>query len=71
MELLRRDPYVIEVDRGRNCYACSRFGHMARYCKNRKGRIRTGESRRLEYRRKENFEQSDNLKEKENLVSLD
>ena len=26
---LRRDPYAMEVDRGRNCYACGRFGHMA------------------------------------------
>jgi len=25
----RRDYYVIDVDRGRNCYACRGFGHMA------------------------------------------
>jgi len=25
----RRDYYVIDVDRGRNCYACREFGHMA------------------------------------------
>ena len=25
----RRNPYAIEVDRGRNCYACGGFGHMA------------------------------------------
>jgi len=25
----RRDPYVMEVDRRRNCYACGGFGHMA------------------------------------------
>ena len=24
----RRDPYAIEVDRGRNCYACREFGHI-------------------------------------------
>jgi len=29
MELSRRDPNVMEVDRGRNCYACGGFGHMA------------------------------------------
>jgi len=29
MGALRRDPYVIKVDRGRNCYACGGFGHMA------------------------------------------
>ena len=25
----RRDPFAMEVDRGRNCYACGGFGHMA------------------------------------------
>jgi len=30
----RRDPYAIEVDRGRNCYACGGFGHMAHHCRN-------------------------------------
>ena len=30
----RRDLYAIEVDRGRNCYACGGFGHMARHCRN-------------------------------------
>ena len=34
----RRDPYVMEVDRGRNCYACGGFGHMAHHCRN-KGRV--------------------------------
>ena len=27
--LTRRDPYAMEVDQGRNCYACGGFGHMA------------------------------------------
>jgi len=31
---LRRDPYAMEVDRGRNYYACGRFGHLARHCRN-------------------------------------
>ena len=31
----RQDPYAMEVDRGRNCYACGGFGHMARNCRNR------------------------------------
>ena len=25
----RRDPYAIDIDRGRNCYVCGEFGHMA------------------------------------------
>ena len=24
----RQDPYAMEIDRGRNCYACGGFGHM-------------------------------------------
>jgi len=30
----RRDPFAMEVDCGRNCYACGGFGHMARHCRN-------------------------------------
>ena len=70
----QRNPYVMEVDKERNCYTCGGFRHMAQHCKNKGGRIRIGDSRRLEYRqrwrREENFEQSDNLKEEENLESL-
>jgi len=29
MGVPRRDPYAMKVDRGRNCYACGGFGHMA------------------------------------------
>jgi len=38
---------------GRNCYNCGRFGHMARYCRNRGVENRIGEGRRLEYERNE------------------
>jgi len=31
----RRDPYAMEVDRRRNCYACGGFGHMAHHCRNK------------------------------------
>jgi len=44
----RRDPFAIEVDRGRNCYACGGFRHMARHYRNR-GRERPMEGRRIEY----------------------
>jgi len=44
----RRDPYAMEVDRRRNCYACGGFEHMARHCRNR-GRGRLMEERRVEY----------------------
>ena len=71
---LRRDPYAMEVDRGRNCYACGNFGHMAHHCRNRWQRGRVAEGRRLEYRRgriEGINKHSDNLKEVENLESLD
>jgi len=31
---LRRDPFAMEVNQGRNCYACGEFGHMACHCRN-------------------------------------
>jgi len=68
----RRDSYVMEVDRGRNSYACGDFGHMARYCRNR-GRGRAMEERRVEYgegRFKGNIKQIGYLKEMENLEAL-
>jgi len=68
----RRDPYAIEIDRGRNCYACGGFGHMARHCRNWGQRGRVAEGRRLEYGGgvKGNFEHLNNLKGVENLESL-
>ena len=24
----RQDPFAMDIDRGRNCYACGGFGHM-------------------------------------------
>ena len=67
----RRDPYVIEIDRGRNCYTCGGFGHMAHHCRN-KGRERVIEGRRVEYggRFEGNIEQIGHLKEVENLEAL-
>jgi len=70
----RRDPYVMEVNRERNCYACGGFGHIAHHCRNHGQKRRVAEGRRLEYgggRIEGNYEQSSHLKEVENLKSLD
>jgi len=70
----RRDPFAMDIDWGRNCYACGGFGHMAHHCRNRGQRGRVAEGRRLEYRegRIEGInEHLDNLKGVENLESLD
>jgi len=69
---LRRDLYAMEVNRGRNCYICGGFGHMAHHCRNR-GRGRVIEGRRVEYgggRIEEINKQSNNLKGVENLEFL-
>jgi len=69
----RRDPFAMDIDRGRNCYACGGFGHMARNCRNRGQRRRVGDNRRVEYgggQIEEIISLSDNLKEGENLELL-
>ena len=65
----RRDPFAMEVDHGRNCYACGGFGHLAHNCKNKRRVIRRVEigGGRLEG----NIEQIGHLKEVENLEALD
>jgi len=63
----------MEVDQGRNCYACGGFGHMAYHCRNR-GRGRVIEGSRVEYRRggiEEIHEYLNNLKGVESLELLD
>jgi len=69
----RRDPFAMKVDRGRNCYACEGFRHMAHHCRNRGQRGRVVENRRVEYgegRIKEITSSANNLKEEENLELL-
>jgi len=69
----RRDLFAMEVDWGRNCYACGGFGHMACHCRNQGQRGRVGNNRRIEYgdgRIEEIISLSDNLKEGENLELL-
>ena len=71
--LPRQDPFAIKVDRGRNCYACGGFGHIAHHCRNQGQRGRVGDNRRVEYggrRIEEIISLSDNLKEGENLELL-
>ena len=68
----RWDPYAIEINQERNCYACGGFGHMACHYRNR-GRGRPMEGRRVEYsggRIEEIFDNSNNLKWGENLELL-
>ena len=69
----RWNPFAMDIDRGKNCYACRGFGHMARHCRNWGQRGRRVDNRRVEYgsgRIEEisNFE--NNLKEGENLELL-
>ena len=66
----RRDPFAMEVNRGRNCYACRGFGHMACHCRNRR---REMQGRRVEIggRFEGNIKQIEHLKEVENLEALD
>ena len=69
----RQDPFVIEVDRSQNCYACGGFGHIARNCRNWGQRGRIAENRRVEYgggRIEEIPNFVNNLKEEENLELL-
>ena len=69
----RWDPFAIEVDRSRNCFACGGFGHMACHCRNRR-RGRPMKGRRMEYsggQIEEIFDNANNLKGGENLELLD
>ena len=69
----RRDHFAMDIDRGRNCYACEVFGHIARNCRNWGMRGRVGENRRVEYGRgqiEEIMDVSNNLKGIENLELL-
>ena len=54
---IRRDLYIIDVDRERNCYSCGEFGHLVWNCRNCEI---VGQGRNIEYR--SNWNSSNNLK---------
>ena len=69
----RQDPFTMDIDRGRNCYACGEFGHMARHCRNQGQRGRIVDNRRVKYgggQIEEIIDISNNLKGTENLELL-
>ena len=69
----KRDPFAMEIDRERNCFACGGFGHMACHCQNQGQRERIADNRRVEYgggRIEEIGNLMNNLKEDENLELL-
>ena len=62
---IRRNSYVIDVDRRRNCCSCKEFDYfMGNY---RNWNI-VGQERRIEY--KDNVNHRDNLKEEKSLIVL-
>jgi len=63
----------MEIDRGRNYYTCGGFGHMACHCRNQGQKGKMAKGRRIGYREEieGNHGHSNNLKEVENLESLD
>ena len=65
----RWDPFAMEIDRGRNCYACGGFGHMACNCRNKGRMVRRVKIGRGRF--EGNIEQIGHLKEVENLEVLD
>ena len=66
----RWDSFAMEVNRGRNCYACRGFRHMARHCRNR-GRGMQGRRGEIGGRFEGNIKQIGHSKEVENLEALD
>jgi len=71
--LVQHNPYAMKIDKGRNCYTCGGFRHMACHCRNQRQKGRMAEERRVEYGEeiKGNYRHLNNLKEVENLESLD
>ena len=63
---MKRDSYMMDVDRERNCYSCRGFGNLV---KNHRNQEIIGQGKRIEYGN--NVNTLNNLKEKESLIVLD
>ena len=63
---IRRDLYMININKRRNFYNCEGFGYIIRYFRSQEI---IGEKRMIEYRN--NYNYRDNLKKKKSLVVLD
>ena len=62
---MRRDSYVIDVNRERNCYSCGGFGYLVQNCK-RQGTV--DQEKKIEYKNNQNT--MNNLNREENLIIL-
>ena len=62
---MKRDFYVMDVNKRRNCYSYEGFDYLTRNYRN--WRL-VGQARRIEHR--DNVNMRDNLKEEESLVVL-
>ena len=58
--------YTIEIDKGRTCYNCEEFGHLAQNCR----RQIMGQEKRVECEDNQNNKQN-NLNRKGDLIVLD
>ena len=63
---MRRDPYVMDVNRERNYYSCGGFGYLAQNCRSQEI---MDQGRRMEYRDNLNDGQN-NLNGEESLIVL-
>jgi len=64
-EEMRRNSYIMDIDKEKNCYNCRRFGHFVR---NYRNWDIVSQERRIEYGDTLNI--MNYLKEKKNLVVL-
>ena len=63
---IRRDLYVMNINKRRNFHNCEGFGYIIKYFRSQKI---VGQKRMIEYRN--NYNHRDNLKKKKSLVVLD